>query len=306
MSDFNIDSCLERLFEGKLIDEDEVKTICEKIVEIFDQEKTVLTLTSPITICGDIHGQYYDLKKLFETGGNCPDTKYLFMGDYVDRGYECVETILLLFALKLKYPNRIYLLRGNHETRHITQIYGFYDDTIRKYKSFKVWKYCVEAFDFMTLAAIIDQKIFCVHGGISKYGEKMDDIKKVDRIKEVPHDGLMCDLLWNDPDPNVSDWAEGNRGCGHLFGEKKVIRFNQINGIDLICRAHQMMNEGYRYLFNNKLVTVWSSPDYCYKCDNIASILKIEGNERKFTTFTKSDDPKRSEKPTELIPVHYF
>jgi len=114
--------------------------------------------------------------ELFKVGGNCPDTNYLFMGDFVDRGRNSVETFLLLLALKVKYPERITLIRGNHESRQITQVYGFYDECMQKYGSVNVWRYCTEVFDYICLAALIEGKIFCVHGGLSPTVMSIDDV----------------------------------------------------------------------------------------------------------------------------------
>ncbi|KAJ9082121.1 phosphoprotein phosphatase PP4 catalytic subunit, variant 2 [Entomophthora muscae] len=138
--------------------------------------------------------------ELFAKGGFCPDTNYIFLGDFVDRGYNSVETFLLLLALKVRYPDRMTLIRGNHESRQITQVYGFYDECFRKYGSANVWRYCCEVFDFLSLAAIIDDKVFCVHGGLSPSVATLDQIRIIDRKQEVPHEGAMCDLLWSDPD----------------------------------------------------------------------------------------------------------
>jgi len=128
--------------------------------------------------------------------GDVPQTNYLFLGDFVDRGYYSVETFLLLLALKVRYPDRITLIRGNHESRQITQVYGFYDECLRKYGSIMVWRYCTEVFDYLSLSAVIDGKIFCVHGGLSPSINTLDQIRQIDRKMEVPHDGPMCDLLW--------------------------------------------------------------------------------------------------------------
>jgi serine/threonine-protein phosphatase 4 catalytic subunit len=119
-------------------------------------------------VCGDIHGQFYDLKELFKVGGDVPNMNYLFMGDFVDRGFYSVETFLLLLALKVRYPDRIFLIRGNHESRQITQVYGFYDECKRKYGSVNVWRYCTEVFDYLSLSAIVDGKV-CTHAPSGKY-----------------------------------------------------------------------------------------------------------------------------------------
>lgn len=149
--------------------------------DILLNESNIQNISSPITICGDIHGQFYDLMELFKVGGDCPKTNYIFMGDFVDRGFHSVETFLLLLALKVRYRDKITLIRGNHESRQITQVYGFYDECLRKYGSVNVWRYCTEIFDFLPLAAIIDDKIFCVHGGLSPSFNTLDEIKTIDR-----------------------------------------------------------------------------------------------------------------------------
>ena len=159
------------------------------------------------------------------------------MGDFVDRGYYSVETFLLLLALKVRYPERITLIRGNHESRQITQVYGFYDECLRKYGSVNVWRYCTSIFDYLALAAIIDNKIFCVHGGLSPSISTLYHIRSIDRKQEVPHDVAMCYLMWSDPDDSAG-WSVSTRGAGYLFGGDIVEKFNRENKINLICRAH--------------------------------------------------------------------
>ena len=204
-------------------------------------ESNVQRVNAPVTICGDIHGQFYDLKELFRIGGECPETNYLFMGDFVDRGYYSVETFLLLLALKVRFPDRITLIRGNHETRQITQVYGFYDECLRKYGSVNVWRYCTEIFDYLCLAAVVDDKVFCVHGGLSPAINTLDQIRAIGRKQEVPHDGPMADLVWSDPE-DIEGWGISPRGAGYLFGGDVVAKFNEVNRIELIARAHQLAN----------------------------------------------------------------
>ena len=171
-----IDKYLEQLMKGESIKEAEVKTLCNKAKDILKNEENVVRINSTVTICGDIHGQFSDLLELFKVGGECPETNYLFMGDFVDRGNNSVETLLLLITLKVRYPDRMALIRGNHESRQITQVYGFYDECLRKYGSINVWKYCIEVFDYFPIAAMINDKIFCVHGGLSPKLSKIDDV----------------------------------------------------------------------------------------------------------------------------------
>ena len=218
-------------------------------------------------------------------GNDCPRTNYLIMGDFVDRGFYSVETFLLLLALKVRYPQNITLIRGNHESRQITQVYGFYDECLRKYGSVNVWRYCTEIFDFLPLAALIDEEVFCVHGGLSPNIDTLDQIKTIDRKQEVPHEGPMCDLMWSDPE-EIEGWGVSPRGAGYIFGQDRVEIFNAKNGTKLIARAHQLVMEGYSEKFNKTLVTVWSAPNYCYRCGNVAAILELEENrERNYKVF---------------------
>ncbi|KAB5534464.1 hypothetical protein DKX38_017550 [Salix brachista] len=241
---------------------------------------------NPRKICGDIHGQFYDMKELFKVGGDCPKTNYLFLGDFVDRGFYSVETFLLLLALKVRYPDRITLIRGNHESRQITQVYGFYDECLRKYGSVNVWRYCTDIFDYLSLSALIENKVFSVHGGLSPAISTLDQIRTIDRKQEVPHDGAMCDLLWSDPEDIVDGWGLSPRGAGFLFGSSVVASFTHSNNIDYICRAHQLVMEGYKWMFRNQIVTVWSAPNYCYRCGNVAAILELDENlNKKFRVF---------------------
>ncbi len=172
----DLDKVLEQLSKCEYIKESDVKWLCNKAREIMGEEGNVVKVEAPITVCGDIHGQFHDLLELFLVGGDCPETNYLFMGDFVDRGYYSVETFLYLLALKVRYPDRITLIRGNHESRQITQVYGFYDECLKKYGSVNVWRYCTEIFDYLALAATIDDKILCVHGGLSPALNTLEDV----------------------------------------------------------------------------------------------------------------------------------
>ena len=271
------------------------------------EESNVELIYSPVTICGDIHGQFDDLMELFKTGGSCPETNYLFMGDFVDRGFNSVETFLLLLALKVRYPDRITLIRGNHESRQITQVYGFYDECMRKYGSINVWRYCTEIFDYLSLASIIDGKIFCVHGGLSTSINTIDEIRNIDRKQEVPHDGAMCDLLWSDPEVNIKGFSVSPRGAGYLFGEDIVQSFCLLNNVDFIARAHQLVMEGYKIIFGNKLATIWSAPNYCYRCGNSAAILELnERLEKKVKKFEAAPAENRSIPAKKPVPDYFL
>ncbi|XP_016987577.1 serine/threonine-protein phosphatase 4 catalytic subunit-like [Drosophila rhopaloa] len=290
----DLDRQIEQLQRCEYITEAEVKALCAKAREILMEESNVQRLDSPVTVCGDIHGQFYDLKELVRVAGPVPDKNFIFMGDFVDRGHYSVETFLLLLALKVRYPDRIALIRGNHESRQITQVYGFYDEIMLKYGSPAVWFYCTDIFDYLSLAAIIDGKVFCVHGGLSPAIHSLDQIRCLDRKQEVPHEGPMCDLLWSDPEEQVG-WGVSPRGAGYLFGRDVVAQFNSANDLDIICRAHQLVMEGYRWHFNQSVVTVWSAPNYCYRCGNVAAILEL-GNDcsnRDFVIFEAASTENR-------------
>ena len=344
-----------------------MRELCFKARELLIEEGNVVQVDAPVTICGDIHGQFHDLMELFRVGGDVPDTNYLFMGDFVDRGFYSLESFLLLLCLKVRYPDRITLIRGNHESRQITTVYGFYDECLRKYGSANVWRYCCEVFDYLALGALVlgtsthlepvsttmanpnpqneslveledteveilnanneittrfarsrrralenDQMnssspppsptqetpvrsgpagtgassdsggsrtsgggaVFCVHGGLSPLVESIDKIRLLDRKQEVPHEGAMCDLLWSDPE-DIDGWGLSPRGAGFLFGADIVKRFNHYNNLSLVARAHQLVMEGFKEMFDSSIVTVWSAPNYCYRCGNVAAILEL-------------------------------
>ncbi|KAK5115655.1 hypothetical protein LTR85_009826 [Meristemomyces frigidus] len=220
---------------------------------------------------------------------------FVFLGDFVDRGYFSLETFTLLMCLKAKYPDKVTLVRGNHESRQITQVYGFYEECQQKYGNASVWKSCCQVFDFLALAAIIDGKVLCVHGGLSPEIRTLDQIRVVARAQEIPHEGAFCDLVWSDPE-DVDTWAVSPRGAGWLFGDKVSSEFNHVNNLQLIARAHQLVNEGYKYHFASQdVVTVWSAPNYCYRCGNVASIMTLgEDLNPDFKIFSAVPDHRRA------------
>lgn len=188
---------------------------------------------------GDIHGQYSDLLRLFEYGGLPPNSNYLFLGDYVDRGKQSLETICLLLAYKIKYPENFFLLRGNHECASVNRIYGFYDECKRRF-NVRLWKVFTDCFNCLPVAALIEEKILCMHGGLSPDLHSLDQIRNLPRPTDVPETGLLCDLLWSDPSKDVKGWGLNDRGVSYTFGPDKVKEFLQKHDLDLICRAHQV------------------------------------------------------------------
>eukprot|EP01026_Neomeris_dumetosa_P080440 TRINITY_DN89035_c0_g1_i2.p1 TRINITY_DN89035_c0_g1~~TRINITY_DN89035_c0_g1_i2.p1 ORF type:complete len:347 (-),score=45.58 TRINITY_DN89035_c0_g1_i2:121-1044(-) len=280
-----LDQWIEHLMQCKPLAEENVKDLVAKAREVFSNEKNVQPVRMPVTVCGDIHGQFHDMVELFNIGVMCPDTNYLFMGDYVDRGYNSVETVTLLVCLKVRFPERITILRGNHESRQITQVYGFYDECLRKYGNPNVWQMFTDLFDFLPLTGLIESEIFCLHGGLSPALDTLDQIRELDRIQEVPHEGPMCDLLWSDPDERLG-WGISPRGAGYTFGQDISEQFNHRNSLKLVARAHQLVMEGYNWGHEKNVVTIFSAPNYCYRCGNMAAIMEVaEGMDKGFQQF---------------------
>jgi len=257
------------------LNEDDIKHLCFKSREIFIGQPNLLELEAPIKICGDVHGQYYDLLRIFEYGGFPPEANYLFLGDYIDRGKQSIETVCLLLCYKIKYPENFFLLRGNHECAQINRIYGFYDECKRRY-SIKLWKVFSDVFNSLPVAAIIDEKIFCMHGGLSPELKNLEQIKNIMRPTDVPDTGLLCDLLWSDPERGVEEYGDNDRGVSFTFGENVVRKFNSKHDIDLICRAHQVVEDGYEFFSRRQLVTLFSAPNYCGEFDNSGAMMSVD------------------------------
>ncbi|EGR30384.1 protein phosphatase catalytic alpha isoform, putative [Ichthyophthirius multifiliis] len=281
--DIDVDNIIEKLLScreykpGKLanLTETEIRGLCIKSREIFISQPILLELEAPLKICGDIHGQFYDLLRLFQYGQYPPDANYLFLGDYVDRGKQSLETISLLLAYKIKYPENFFLLRGNHECASINRIYGFYDECRRRF-NIKLWKTFTDCFNCLPVASIIDEKIFCMHGGLSPELTNLEQIRRIVRPIDVPDTGLLCDLLWSDPDKDVQGWAENERGVSYVFSPEIVSVFLKKHELDLICRAHQVVEDGYEFFAKRQLVTLFSAPNYCGEFDNAAAVMTID------------------------------
>jgi serine/threonine-protein phosphatase PP1 catalytic subunit len=233
-------------------------------------------LDSPINVCGDIHGQYLDLLRVFEMGGMPPSSRYLFLGDYVDRGSKSVEVILLLFALKLRYPDAVYLIRGNHESPEMTELFGFRDECAQKY-TIQIWPLFLKVFDTLPIAAVVGGRFFCVHGGLSPELLTLDDVRAIERPTPVPEDGLMADLLWSDPSRDTADWGPNERGSTICWGWCKAAEFLERTGLQCIVRAHQMAQRGFDYPFepDRRVITIFTASHYAGEFDNRAAFLTI-------------------------------
>ena len=292
-SDADINNIIQRLLEVRgsrpgtnvQLTESEVRDLCLKSREIFLSQPILLELEAPIKICGDIHGQYYDLLKLFEYGGFPPDSNYLFLGNYVDHGRHCLETICLLLAYKIKYPENFFLLRGNHECARVNLICGFYDECKRRY-NIRFWKETFkEFFNCLPVAAIIDKKVFCCHGGLSPDLQSMEQIRRIMRSTDVPERGLLCDLLWANPNSEINGWGDNYYTRADqfepelrsfTFGPEIVSNFLAKHDFDLIVRGHEVVEDGYEFFAKRQLVTLFSAPNYRGICDNAGAMMSID------------------------------
>eukprot|EP01084_Bolivina_argentea_P304743 526388_1 len=254
----------------------EILELCNRCRQIFMDQPMLLELESPIKIIGDIHGQYFDLLRIFKHNGFPPQSNYLFLGDYVDRGKLSIETIVLLFAYKYKYPNNFFLLRGNHEASTVNRLYGFYDECKRRF-SIKIWKVMCDVFNCLPICALIEEKIFSMHGGLSPQLKSIEMIKHISRPTEIPDSGLLCDLLWSDPSIELNGWNfNEERGCSYTFGEDIVNKVLKQYDLDLIARAHQVVEDGYEFFANRQCVTIFSAPNYMGEFDNAAAVMTID------------------------------
>ena len=293
----------DHFFHEGRVSEEVALRILNDAKEILKKEDNLLHLDAPLTVCGDIHGQYYDLMKLFDVGGSPETTKYLFLGDYVDRGYFSIECVLYLWCLKINYPKTLSLLRGNHECRHLTDYFTFRQECKIKYSE-EVYEACMESFDCLPLAALMNKQFLCVHGGLSPEIHTLDDIQKIDRFKEPPAFGVMCDLLWSDPLEDYGNEKSGEhfmhnstRGCSYFFTYMASCEFLQKNSLLSIIRGHEAQDAGYRMYRKNQatgfpsLITIFSAPNYLDVYGNKAAILKYENNVMNIRQFNCSPHP---------------
>ncbi|CAF1217088.1 unnamed protein product [Rotaria sp. Silwood1] len=281
------------LAEGRL-DEKCALRLIDLAQQIFEREPNMLFIERPITIVADIHGQFYDLLTILAAGGDPAETRYLFLGDYVDRGlFEC-ECVFLLFALKVTYPQNFNLLRGNHETRQMAKAFQFKMECERKYRSRSLYKACMRAFDTLPVCALVDSRFLCMHGGLSPNIRILSDIEKLDRFVETPDSGPLCDLLWSDPSENFDDIDDQQpefkpnnvRGCAHFFSYYACRDFLLRNNLVSIIRGHEVQKNGVRFFRKSSrtkfpvLISLFSAPNYCDTYNNIAAILKIDDHQQ--------------------------
>lgn len=293
--DIDVDDVIDRLIEVGMkkstrsrlprdslpVSVSEVKYILHKARSIFLDQPTLLRLSPPVKIVGDIHGQFSDLIRIFNSCGYPPYSNYLFLGDYVDRGHKSLETMLLLLCYKIKYPENFFMLRGNHESANITKIYGFYDECKRRLPSNRLWKNFVDVFNTLPIAATINDKIFCIHGGLLPDLHDLEQIEDIKRPTDIPDKGLLADLLWSDPDRlvknfSMTNWPKNDRGVSYCFGRKHVDYFCQTFKMDLIVRGHMVVEDGYEFFNRRRLVTVFLAPNYCGEFNNFGAVMSVD------------------------------
>lgn len=238
-------------------------------------EPMLVQVDAPINICGDIHGQIHDLAVILNTGQHPPNARYLFLGDYVDRGKHGIECMCVLLGFKILYPSNIVLLRGNHESSTLTKQYGFFDECKRRYSP-KLWKKFVDVFNCLPVAALVEGSALCMHGGLSPELQTLEQIEMLSRPCEVPDSGLLCDLLWSDPEPGRKGWGQNDRGVSYTFGEQILREKLQSLDVDVIIRAHQVQDNGYSFFGGRGLVTVFSASNYCGEFTNCGAMLMMD------------------------------
>lgn len=287
--------------EGRVSKQDLLQ-IFNQVIEVFRKEKNLLELKYPVTVVGDIHGQFYDLIKLLDLAGEVSTNKYLFLGDYVDRGSFSIEVLMILYTLKLNFPQNIFMIRGNHECRQMTTFFNFRSECLAKY-DLEVYESACNTFDVLPLACIINKKFIAIHGGISPELVTLDDLTRVNRFNEPPRQGLFCDLLWADPIANDTGSSPEKyksnevRGCSYFFNSTAVNTFLKRNKLLTVIRAHEAQLEGYKmHTWNGPgefpvVITIFSAPNYCDVYNNKGAIIKFDDNNLNIQQFNYSGHP---------------
>ncbi|EYC19898.1 hypothetical protein Y032_0023g771 [Ancylostoma ceylanicum] len=270
------------------VKEGELMNLCTVARQVFLSQASLIDIEPPVKICGDIHGQYADVLRLLDRAGFPPFVNYLFLGDYVDRGQQNLECIALFFCYKIKYPGNFFILRGNHECSPINRVYGFFEECNRRYQSTRLWLQFQDAFATLPFTALVSGRILCMHGGLSPKLKSMEQLRQITRPIDPPNPSLHIDLLWSDPDSYTKGWASNSRGVSYVFGPDVVFEMSHILDIELVARAHQVVQDGYEFFANRKLVTIFSAPHYCGQFDNAAAVMNVDEN--LMCSFTVSDN----------------
>ena len=297
MSEFNPEEILQILenshgrikyFPFVYIPESYIVELCDRCIELFLKEPSILTLSAPINVCGDTHGQFTDTLRIFDVAGKPGKKQFLFLGDYVDRGAQSIENIVYLLTLKLLRPTSIYMIRGNHETEEISTVYGLRDECCRRY-SYNVYAKLIRVFDVLPFAAIVSNTIFCVHGGISS--ESVEKLKEVKRPLEINDSTPVIDLLWSDPGTD-DGFVPSPRGVSYLFGHEQALKFMKDNGFSLIIRSHEFCQDGVALPYGKYggFITVFSASNYCRTMNTSAIVSISKSLVLHFSLFTPEID----------------
>ncbi|XP_003746749.3 serine/threonine-protein phosphatase PP1 [Galendromus occidentalis] len=310
VSDIDLQELLQRLWAIKTTKEpfcsisaDECINVAEYASEVFASQETLVEIPVPVTVCGDTHGQFMDLLRILTTGGVPPQTTYVFLGDYVDRGKNSIEVLIVLFIYKILFPTQMYMIRGNHEEARVNSTYGFLSECINRY-GFEVYTAFNNSFNNMPVAAIIGQRIFCCHGGIVKDLDSLQAIADIARpVKQPNENAIMSQLTWSDPNRDSDGWTESARGVGFMFGKTPLWQFLEKFDLDLLARAHEVVQDGYEFFGMRRCVTIFSAPKYCDQFDNAGGMMRVSSD---LTCSFIIIRPINSEFPLTRVEYHAF
>lgn len=291
-----VEELIERFKEQKKIHKKFAYKILIEVKKTFEKQPSMVEITVPengnFTVCGDIHGQFYDLLNIFSLNGHpSPENPYLFNGDFVDRGSFSCEVIFTLFSYKLLYPDHFFMSRGNHESIYMNQMYGFEGEVKSKYTA-DMSDLFTEVYNWLPLCHLINQKALVMHGGLFKRDDvKLDELRTIDRNRQPGEEGLMCELLWSDPQPQPGR-SPSKRGVGVQFGPDVTEEFCKNNNLDYIIRSHEVKPEGYEVMHDGKCITVFSAPNYCDQMGNKGAFITMGPDAKpNFTTYDAVPHP---------------
>lgn len=276
MESNSIQTAISNIKAGQLPTKDQLIALLDQARTVIEKEPNIVEVTGPVHIVGNIHGQFEDLLHILDTLGQS-DQKYVFLGNYVNRGKKSIEVLTTLLGLKILHPEQFTLLRGNHECVKICEIYGFLEEIKQKYQDESLLAQFSKVFNVLPLVARLNNgKAIAVHGGISQQIATLKDIETLDRFKEIEEAGPITDLVWADPDEDTVEFGPSPRGCSFLFGQAPFLKFMDANGIQLLFRSHQMIAEGFKIQFEGRLITLYSAPNYCGTCNNKSSVFTLD------------------------------
>lgn len=286
----NEDIIIDEDLNLPILDKEILNNLCTTSIEKMSSFKAIVDIPSPIVLVGDLHGNIHDLLRILRKFGTPPETRYLFLGDYVDRGQYSVLVISFILALLCKYPDHIYVLRGNHEFSHINRAYGFYQEIKLNYNDDGLWIRFQEVFSHIPLAAIVQESVFCVHGGLSPLLTDIETLRNLPMpIANYLSNTMISDLVWSDPADFVVGFKPNPRGSGQIFGSDVLRSFLKANKLKVMVRAHQLTANGYRAFSDFMGITVFSSSNYCRQINNKCGVVVLK-DDREMSFFSVEPD----------------